>query len=128
MIDICPDRRVVKNEQAVGGWKYKWGKNRKTSDGKVYEDAWIVIFYDEERIPARSSKQRRKRRMKRAHWIILFEAMAIGRGAMIRDATDGEVESSGRENNAVKCGSANRRNPRYSGEILCVGREVFKVV
>lgn len=48
------------------------------TDGKVYEDAWIVIFYDEERIPARSSKQRRKRRMKRAHWIILFEAMAIG--------------------------------------------------
>lgn len=48
------------------------------TDGKVDEDAWIAIFYDEERIPPRSSKQRRKRRMKRAHWIILFEAMAIG--------------------------------------------------
>lgn len=74
MIDICPDHHVVKNEQAVGGLKYKWGKNRKTYDAtlkekpdaetpddeatehtnrKVYEDTWIVIFYDEETIPAR---------------------------------------------------------------------------
>ncbi len=74
MIDICPDNHVVKNEQAVGGLKYKWGKNRKTHDAtikekadaetpddeatehterKVYVDTWIVIFYDEETIPTR---------------------------------------------------------------------------
>ena len=72
--DGCPDNHVVKDEQAVGGLKYKWGKNRKTYDAaikekadaetpdneatdhterKVYVDTWIVIFYDEETIPTR---------------------------------------------------------------------------
>ena len=74
MIGIRPDGRVVKDEQVGGGWKYKRGKNRKTydaaikeragaespdaeatdhTDEEVYEDAWIVIFCDEETIPAR---------------------------------------------------------------------------
>ena len=37
MMDICPDRRVVKNEQAGGGWKYKRGKNKKTYDAAIKE-------------------------------------------------------------------------------------------
>ena len=28
---------MVKNEQAVGGLKYKWGKNRKTYDATIKE-------------------------------------------------------------------------------------------
>lgn len=36
-MDLCPDGRVVKNEQAGGGWKYKRGKNKKTYDAAIKE-------------------------------------------------------------------------------------------